>query len=1031
MAHLTIEDLAPRVVYAPTVTTSVFAVPFGWFAASDIRVFVNRVELVNGPGFTLAGTTVTGGFQGGAVTLGTAVSGVEVVVARDITVRRTTDFPEAGPFPVQVLNTELDRLTAILQEIKDRALYVSLHDLYYDARARRIVNAAEPVLSSDLATKAYVDRLVGLPGADYGTGIDGVVLRSWLAGMAAFLTAWQGSGGSYIVNAQNIVRNNLHDELGRAGYLPPQAATSESQTMMARGFLLAHKATGEAAYLATAKALAEAFIDHYAGGVEPPASGLWGHHWIVNAGPAAVPVQGPAAVPYTGAGNLGSSISFTAGVGDLGTSLALVYRVFAGTLGWDNAFSGLNAGGVDYAVDYYIASDGTRRTGRKADGSWGEVIGAVTGETPGKIVLANTGFTGSLKVSHSVYTGATIPVNSGFEAWPMWRQLVGGEQVMAVDAIHWALDVFVLLKGLEPAVPRWGNAVNRLVETYGDAATYRTSTKLFERDVGAQYNSQPLTYWFGLRGGTAFHSPDASVTAGRDAGGAVQFDLAPDAAREGFYFENGELLVTTTSGSIMSAELGSNAALGVEITVANADGSSGVAEVSLAGSGIETKSLALAEFRTWPSGAWRPGDTTFVFGTGSEAITTNTDGAVPWPVARVTLGDATGGWGFARSFGVPFRLLVRGRSGDATLRLTDGAGWFWYRSLANTGALTELSLNWSTGWTTTGYQDLGGTPPGSPVGGAATALVLLTASAAVVDVAYAAATTPLALGAGDLSKVTLKYDTDAAVQLKVGDVSFSASSRMAIPYQPGAAPFNYGMFGGSKRGPGGAFFQGPIYAGYQSSTPWYQSGDAAAARNLYDFLAASQAAYTASTGIVGPFAPVFVPATYDSLDYGAANSWTWEGPDPNTAWGGFQYRSFFAAAEGWSAWGSAVPLAATVCTRFLTWLDRTLADNPGWTAVPGVFSEGVPPAPAGADSHMVALCLRGTVHCRLAGADRATCARVMRRLMAMLAGRYNATGLMAGSFPPTPGVAVYYGFWHGEIMAAVAEALYHHERGEL
>jgi hypothetical protein len=865
---------------------------------------------------------------------------------------------------------------------------------------------------------------------DYTTGLESATLRTWIEGMAAFLPAHQGSTGSYVINAQNVVRNNLHDELGRAGYLPPSAATSESQTMMARGFLLAHKATGEAAYLATAKELVEAFVDHYAGGVEPGGSGLWGHHWIVNAGPGTVPIQGPAATPYTASGNIGATIAFTAGVGSLGSSLALVYRVYTGTIGWTNVFAGLNADGVDYLVDYYIASDGTKRTGRKGDGSWGETIGAVTGEPAGKVVLTDTGYTGNLKVSYSVYTGATVAVNAGFEAWPMWRALVGGEQVMATDAIHWALDVFALLAEVEPAVARWSNAVDRLVETFGDAAEYRTSTALFRDDVGGQYNSQPLTYWFGLRGSTAFHAPDASVTASRDGSGHVQFDLGADGTRDGFYFENGTLLVTTASNSVMTAELGADAAVDVEVTLTNEDLTTGVHVFPLAGAGMETPTALLAEFRDWPSETWQPGDTTFLYGTAAEAVTTNSDGAVPWPVVRVTVPDNASGWGFVRNFTVPFHVYIRGRTGATTLRLTDGGGWYWYKVISNTATLADLTLDWSTGWTTTGYQLVVGTPPASAVGSVASSLVVQSASACLTDVAWAGVG-PTALAAGRLAKATLKWDTTASIQVKVGDVTFSNVTGPSLSYQPGAAPFNYGLSGGSARGVGGAFWQGPVYAGYQSVTPWIEAGDVAAARRVYDLWAAAQTAYSAATGVSGPFAPVYVPETYDSLAYGDADTFGWDGPDPNTSWGGFQYRAFFAAAYGWSAWGDAVPKAASVCTRFLTWLDGALADNAAWPGVPDVFAEAEPPDLQSVDTHMVALCLRGTVHCRLAGADRAVCARVMRRLVVMLSAKYDATGTMAGSFPPTSGVATYYGFWHGEILAAISEALYHHELGEL
>jgi hypothetical protein len=867
------------------------------------------------------------------------------------------------------------------------------------------------------------------------TGIVPATITTWLTGMLSFLNTYTAASGTYIMNAQYIVRNNMHDELGRAGYLPPSASTSESQTMMIRGLLWAYKATGTAAYLTKAKQLAEAFISVYARAVDPPASGLWGHHWVINAGPSTVAVQGPAADPYTGAGHIGANIAFTAGVGSLGSSLALVYKVFTGTVGWENVYAGLNEGSLEYDVDYYIASDGTKRTGRKADGGWGETIGAVTGEPAGKIVLTNTSVTATLRVSYSVYTGATIAVNTGFEAWPMWRELVTGssgtEMVMATDAIHWALDAFRLLKAAEPSEVRWQRAVARLIDTYEDAATYQTDLNIFKQDAGAQWNSQPLTYWFGLRGSTSFHHPDATVTASRDGSGYVQFDLGADGTRSGFYFENGDLLLTTISTSVMTAELGSNAVVNCEITVTNASGTSGAHTVSLAGTGIETKTIQLAEFRTWNADAWKAGDTDFVWGTASDTAQTNTDGSVPWSVRRVTVPDNASGWGVVDTWAVPAKVYIRGRTGATKMRLTDGAGWHWYKDLSNTSTLTETVLDWSSGWTTTGFQDNVGTPPASAVGNTITTFALITASTLEADVAWISVSTPVSLSAGLLDKVTLKWSTTSAIQLKVGDVSFSGATRPAISYQPGAAPFNYGLYGGSKRGPGGAFFQGPIYTAYQSINPWFEDGNVTAARNVYDLWDDAQAAYHTATGVLGPFAPVYIPPTYDSLDYGDAGDWTWSGPDPNTTWGGFQYRTFYEASLGWSQYGDSVPLAAGVCTKFLTWLDDALTANTAWPAVPSHFPSNAAPYVQDVDTHAMALCLRGTVNCRLAGADANLCNRTIRRLLAMLTNKYNSTGTMAGSFPPTAGVATYYGFWHGEIMSALGECLYWYNQGDL
>ena len=48
-----------------------------------------------------------------------ATGGSTVVITRDITLERTTDFPVSGAFQVETLNTELDRFIAIQADIED------------------------------------------------------------------------------------------------------------------------------------------------------------------------------------------------------------------------------------------------------------------------------------------------------------------------------------------------------------------------------------------------------------------------------------------------------------------------------------------------------------------------------------------------------------------------------------------------------------------------------------------------------------------------------------------------------------------------------------------------------------------------------------------------------------------------------------------------------------------------------------------------------------------------------------------------
>jgi hypothetical protein len=126
--HVVVAEVEPRVqhVVGATPTTGPFAFDFTIFDASDVRVFVGDTELP-ATDFTVTGDSVgenmpgdpqpvTGGYEGGSVTLDAAVSNVTVTLLRDTPDSRLTDFPLSGAFSIASLNTGLDRMMAILQQ---------------------------------------------------------------------------------------------------------------------------------------------------------------------------------------------------------------------------------------------------------------------------------------------------------------------------------------------------------------------------------------------------------------------------------------------------------------------------------------------------------------------------------------------------------------------------------------------------------------------------------------------------------------------------------------------------------------------------------------------------------------------------------------------------------------------------------------------------------------------------------------------------------------------------------------------------
>lgn len=118
MARLTIPDEPTFREFTVVGSTSVFPISFSIFAKADLTVLVNGVALLQS-GFTFSGTILDGGgYDGGTVTLNTAVSNTNVRIERNVTPVRTSNFAPAGTTPVSSVDQALNRLTATDQDLR-------------------------------------------------------------------------------------------------------------------------------------------------------------------------------------------------------------------------------------------------------------------------------------------------------------------------------------------------------------------------------------------------------------------------------------------------------------------------------------------------------------------------------------------------------------------------------------------------------------------------------------------------------------------------------------------------------------------------------------------------------------------------------------------------------------------------------------------------------------------------------------------------------------------------------------------------
>jgi len=123
---ITISDVSPRIQYTATSGQTSFSVPFEFFADSDLVVektaiatgLVTTLTLAANPStalqYSVSGAGVTGG---GSITLGGgATINDKYTITRNLPISRSTDFATTGTFPIESLNTELDKIIAMMQQ---------------------------------------------------------------------------------------------------------------------------------------------------------------------------------------------------------------------------------------------------------------------------------------------------------------------------------------------------------------------------------------------------------------------------------------------------------------------------------------------------------------------------------------------------------------------------------------------------------------------------------------------------------------------------------------------------------------------------------------------------------------------------------------------------------------------------------------------------------------------------------------------------------------------------------------------------
>ena len=169
---ITISDTEPRIQYTATGGQTSFTVPFAFFANADLQVFNGTSQLTfnaspsNATQYSVTGAGVSGG---GSITLGSPGATVNdvITIVREVAIERTTDFPTSGAFQIDSLNTELDKIIAMAQQLE--------RDLKLSPRVNTTSSSSFDLTFPDMVAGKILSANAGGTGLEFSVDASGLL----------------------------------------------------------------------------------------------------------------------------------------------------------------------------------------------------------------------------------------------------------------------------------------------------------------------------------------------------------------------------------------------------------------------------------------------------------------------------------------------------------------------------------------------------------------------------------------------------------------------------------------------------------------------------------------------------------------------------------------------------------------------------------------------------------------------------------------------------------------------------------------
>ena len=167
-----ISDTEPRIQYTATAGQTSFTVPFAFFANADLQVFNGTSQLSfssspsNATQYSVTGAGVS---SGGSITLGSPGATVNdvITIVREVAIERTTDFPTSGAFQIDSLNTELDKIIAMAQQLE--------RDLKLSPRVNTTSSSSFNLTFPDMVAGKILSANAGGTGLEFSVDASGLL----------------------------------------------------------------------------------------------------------------------------------------------------------------------------------------------------------------------------------------------------------------------------------------------------------------------------------------------------------------------------------------------------------------------------------------------------------------------------------------------------------------------------------------------------------------------------------------------------------------------------------------------------------------------------------------------------------------------------------------------------------------------------------------------------------------------------------------------------------------------------------------